>query len=334
MAGRAGGCGEGWGACLACLPACLPASPIASWHRLHAADPTKSLPRLHTNPTQPRTKRAPTIQPHALPHRRRVPGGGGAGRTDPAARASSVVTVSHDGWYSGRATFFGASDELVSTFERIRGPGSYGDLHYGSCGYFNKPQGIEKIRPQDLPFDQTYAAAAADVNPDFPGSCGRCYEIRCKQGVVPKDFTDASGAMVPFKTQDHFYMPKYDTSLKDGQGRTWPGNPWEAEGLQGAVCWSNTSTTWVRIVDSCPPNPNSPWCAAASTVAHFDLSYWAFEKLAHPLYGVMPIEFRPIDCDTKQSLPYLPGSISKTIYKDGPSPGWSLANVEVWVPTV
>ena len=36
------------------------------------------------------------------------------------ASASSVVTVARDGWYSGRATFFGASDELVSTFERIR----------------------------------------------------------------------------------------------------------------------------------------------------------------------------------------------------------------------
>jgi hypothetical protein len=34
--------------------------------------------------------------------------------------AASVVTVSRDGWYSGRATFFGASDELVQTFERIR----------------------------------------------------------------------------------------------------------------------------------------------------------------------------------------------------------------------
>lgn len=35
------------------------------------------------------------------------------------ARAG-VVTVARDGWYDGRATFFGASDALVQTFERIR----------------------------------------------------------------------------------------------------------------------------------------------------------------------------------------------------------------------
>lgn len=48
-----------------------------------------------------------------------------------AAHAAMHVPTTGDGWYSGRATFFGASDELVHTFERIRGPGSYGDLVWG-----------------------------------------------------------------------------------------------------------------------------------------------------------------------------------------------------------
>lgn len=150
--------------------------------------------------------------------------------------------------------------------------------------------------------------------------------------------------MTPFKTQDHFYMPKVDQSLKDTKGRTWLGNPWENEGLQGALCWGN-ETTWVRIVDSCPPNPLSPWCRADSTVFHFDMSYWAFEKLAHPLYGVMPIRFRPVDCDTKRPLVVdtktgqpstevtetsnnqllTPGFISKDlIYNEGLRPGWTM----------
>ena len=47
------------------------------------------------------------------------------------ARAAMHTPTSGDGWYDGRATFFGASDELVHTFERIRGPGSYGDLVWG-----------------------------------------------------------------------------------------------------------------------------------------------------------------------------------------------------------
>ena len=57
------------------------------------------------------------------------------------------MTVSSEpGWYDGRATFFGASKQLQDSFEKIRGPGSYGDLHYGSCGYFDKPQVGERWR--------------------------------------------------------------------------------------------------------------------------------------------------------------------------------------------
>ena len=57
------------------------------------------------------------------------------------------------------------------------------------------------------------------------------------------------------------------------------------------------------------------WCN--SDIAHLDLSYWAFEKLAHPVYGVMPLEFRPVDCTTNTPLtPFTPGFVSRTIYSD------------------
>ena len=57
-----------------------------------------------------------------------------------AANSNIHLQTDSEGWHRGRATYFGASPELVETFERVRGAGSYGDLHYGSCGYFNKPQ--------------------------------------------------------------------------------------------------------------------------------------------------------------------------------------------------
>ena len=32
------------------------------------------------------------------------------------------------------------------------------------------------------------------------------------------------------------------------------------------------------------------WCN--SDIYHFDLSYWAFQQLAHPTYGVVMVDFR------------------------------------------
>jgi hypothetical protein len=47
--------------------------------------------------------------------------------------------ASGDGWFDGRATFFGAPKEFADSF-KDRGEGAFGDLLWGSCGYFNKPQ--------------------------------------------------------------------------------------------------------------------------------------------------------------------------------------------------
>lgn len=57
-----------------------------------------------------------------------------------ASAANIHLNTDSEGWHRGRATYFGASPELVETFERVRGAGSYGDLHYGSCGMYRKPQ--------------------------------------------------------------------------------------------------------------------------------------------------------------------------------------------------
>jgi cullin-associated NEDD8-dissociated protein 1 len=42
------------------------------------------------------------------------------------------------------------------------------------------------------------------------------------------------------------------------------------------------------------------WCCGGHN--HFDLSYWGFEQLAHPTYGVIPIEYWPVDCETLEPL--------------------------------
>jgi hypothetical protein len=56
-----------------------------------------------------------------------------------SAHAYVQTPSSGDGWFDGRATFFGAPAEFANAF-KDRGEGAFGDLLWGSCGYFNKPQ--------------------------------------------------------------------------------------------------------------------------------------------------------------------------------------------------
>jgi len=55
------------------------------------------------------------------------------------AAAYVQTPASGDGWFDGRATFFGAPQAFADSF-KDRGEGAFGDLLWGSCGYFNKPQ--------------------------------------------------------------------------------------------------------------------------------------------------------------------------------------------------
>ena len=46
-------------------------------------------------------------------------------------------------------------------------------------------------------------------------------------------------------------------------------------------------------------------------------------QLAHPLYGIMMLDFRPVDCISRQPLALVPGYISNTIYGDRVETGWA-----------
>ena len=59
-----------------------------------------------------------------------------------------------------------------------RGAGAFGDILYGSCEYASVRDGGPPRTYSDLPFYPNEVAALAQKNPDYPGSCGRCYEIR------------------------------------------------------------------------------------------------------------------------------------------------------------
>jgi cullin-associated NEDD8-dissociated protein 1 len=86
------------------------------------------------------------------------------------------------------------------------------------------------------------------------------------------------------------------------------GNPYQDEGLQWNKCWNDANIITVRVGDSCPciyrlntgEVRRQFWCCGGQN--HFDLSYWAFQKLAHPVYGLIAIEYRPVSCLTNQPL--------------------------------
>eukprot|EP01023_Acetabularia_acetabulum_P058773 TRINITY_DN698_c0_g2_i1.p1 TRINITY_DN698_c0_g2~~TRINITY_DN698_c0_g2_i1.p1 ORF type:complete len:381 (-),score=77.62 TRINITY_DN698_c0_g2_i1:467-1609(-) len=116
-------------------------------------------------------------------------------------------------------------------------------------------------------------AALPDAHPDFKGACGRCYEVKC-HGV--------------------FFQDSFENQLD-----------------RSNVCHDKDGgSVVVRVVDTCPCNDvksqysNQRWCCG--DMDHIDLSIWAFEKLAHPKWGVIGLKYRQVPCDVAVDKPALP----------------------------
>lgn len=99
---------------------------------------------------------------------------------DPALQVSihpkrPSADVPTGNWITGRATFYAIDDRLEDIRVACGEPkGQFGALQQGSCGYTNADL--------SLPFPREVYAALADTNEDYPGSCGRCYEVRGSLG--------------------------------------------------------------------------------------------------------------------------------------------------------
>lgn len=46
-----------------------------------------------------------------------------------------------------------------------RGPGAFGDLLYGSCGFYQKRRGAASIEQEDVPYPQDEVAAVVRAPP-------------------------------------------------------------------------------------------------------------------------------------------------------------------------
>ncbi|KAL4856466.1 Expansin-A32 [Chlorella vulgaris] len=153
-------------------------------------------------------------------------------------------------WQKGRATYYGTDGWSI---------------HKGSCGFGYQYKDI------GTGWD---VAAIADASPEFAGSCGRCYEIRCEARSV---------------------IDGYDNSFD-----------------RSGACKAGDASVVVRTVDNCPcqyPSnaySNKRWCCndhSDTQGTHFDMSLWAFEKLADLKLGVAGIEFRRVPCGYRPANP-------------------------------
>ncbi|GBF95926.1 hypothetical protein Rsub_08049 [Raphidocelis subcapitata] len=227
-------------------------------------------------------------------------------------------------WRRGRSSWYGNQESsFVTPFVPYRGGGrdAFGVIPWGGCGLTNGDGTVP------WPLDQV--ASYADGNPDYPGSCGRCYEIKCSPG----DVLGWNDAPVDY-TQNYFPFWEHVKSVPDDQGRGFPGNL----GSQNATptvtvqCWDPNQSVVVKIIDICPcyyePKGQKPYYQYGCCYKkqqhpkagqwNFDLSYFAFEKLAHPM---------AVDCNTKQPIRLEPGYISDVLYDEMPGVGWA------WFPS-
>lgn len=103
-------------------------------------------------------------------------------------------------------------------------------------------------------------AAMPDVMADYGGSCGRCYEVKCR-GIQA---ISADGVV---------NLPRYD------------------------ACYNTSKSIVVKIVDTCPCNGNEKWCCG--DMDHLDLGKEAFGRLAPEGKGIIGLNYRPVPCSKK-----------------------------------
>lgn len=148
-----------------------------------------------------------------------------------------VSVVAAVEWKKGRATWYNH-------------PGQ------GSCGY-GKLQGVEGYKAN---FGIDSVAALPDVHPDFRGSCGLCYEVKCR-------------GIRAISSSGQVNLPRED------------------------ACYNESMSIIVKVVDTCPCSGNEEWCCG--DMDHLDLSEQAFGRLADPGKGIIGLSYRSVPCVAK-----------------------------------
>jgi hypothetical protein len=220
------------------------------------------------------------------------------------------------GWLTGRATYFDASFEWKTKYFSHH---EFGYLETNGCGYTSKR--YEKVEPKSLPFAVSRSAVAALADFEMKSSCGQCYEVKCddKETKIRKSFRNPNDFIA---YNDNFTRFEQNKNARDSYGRSIrnttfpPAEQCFDEGggtklCEKTTCYDRNKTIFVQIIDICPCDyiyGRQEICCG--DIPHFDLSFWAFELLAHPIQGKMNLLFRPVDCVTKELLDAREGALA------------------------
>lgn len=164
----------------------------------------------------------------------------------------------------GRARPLLVGDD-VGTATFYGNPAYNGDpygMHEGTCACWKAR--AYNVCYNDVCFDDIvypyHVAAVSTPGIENTKECGTCYQVTC----VPGDL----------RGTDHSVL-----------------GPWQA-------CLYPNASVVVTVTDSCPchhPNPNNAYhCCGPKK--HFDLSFWAFEKIARHEFGVIDVEYKRVAC--------------------------------------
>jgi len=239
---------------------------------------------------------------------------------------------------TGRATYFDATNAWKTKWYDHH---EFGYLETNACGYTSKVSREKKRLP--LAVDRRNVAALADF--ETKSSCGQCYEIKC-------DDYSTSKIRKTFRNENDFIayndnFTKFESlknKARDSYGRLIDRTNPPAEFCNGSdgklcektTCYDRDKTLVVQIIDICPCDyiyGRQEICCG--DIPHFDLSFWAFELLAHPMQGKMNLMFRPVNCLTQDPLDAREGALAHVrkngnkqyvVYDGrtpiGLSPGW------------
>ena len=211
------------------------------------------------------------------------------------------------GWLTGRGTYFDASHEWKTKYFAHH---EFGYLETNGCGYTSKK--YAQREPKSLPFAVSRSAVAALADFEMKSSCGQCYEVKCDDNETKIRKSFRRNDFIEYN--DNYTRFQQNKNARDSYGReiqntTFPpaeecfDDDERTKLCEKTTCYDRDKTLIIQIIDICPCDyiyGRQEICCG--DIPHFDLSFWAFESLAHPLQGKMNLLFRPVDCVTKQPL--------------------------------